>query len=150
ASCDSLCQAMSNLALDALPTNAAAHRDDDNDGLPDAWNASCDLACQAASGRTLDLYLNDSDNDGKVNALDEDTVDKDGDGLIEIATLEALNAMRFNLAGTSFKTSATDAGNAMGCPRVSVNGVMTARCTGYELTADLDFDTNADGKIDAQ
>src|SRR5690606_1988647 len=108
--CDQACRDASGFVIDQFPHNSAAHLDTDFDGLPDAWNASCDLACQAASGLTLDLYLNDNDNDGIVNALDEDTVDKDGDGLIEIATLEALNAIRFNLAGTSFKTSATDVG----------------------------------------
>ncbi len=58
-------------------------------------------------------------------------VDLDGDGLIEISTAEQLNNMRYNLAGTSWKTSADDAGSAVGCP--------PSRCRGYELTADIDL-----------
>ncbi len=61
-------------------------------------------------------------------------VDSDGDGLIDISTLEQLDAIRYNLEGTSYKTSASDSGNMTGCPATG--------CFGYELTSDLDF---ADG-----
>ena len=59
-------------------------------------------------------------------------VDADGDGLIEISTLAELNNVRFSLDGSKYKTSASDSGNAGGCP----GGV----CIGYELMNDLDFD----------
>ena len=67
------------------------------------------------------------------------SVDHDGDGLIEIDSLTMLHNMRHNLAGTSYKESAdADApGAAYGCP--------AARCRGYELTRNLDFDVNGDG-----
>ncbi len=76
--------------------------------------------------------------------------DGDGDGLIEIASLAQLNAVRWDLNGdgavddtansdayaTAFPVS--DGGSA--CP-----ADMT--CIGYELTASLDFDQNGDGEI---
>ena len=72
------------------------------------------------------------------------TVDADGDGLIDISTAEMLNNMRYDLAGTSYKTSATDAGDSSGCP---IGG-----CNGYELMANIDLlpmlDANGNGQID--
>ena len=65
------------------------------------------------------------------------SVDHDGDGLIEIDSLTMLHNMRYNLAGTSYKESASAPGAAYGCPAV--------RCRGYELTRNLDFDVNGDG-----
>ena len=62
-------------------------------------------------------------------------VDIDNDGLIEIATLEQLDLIRSDLAGASLD------GDSTGCPATG--------CHGYELTADLDFDTNRNGVADA-
>jgi hypothetical protein len=62
-------------------------------------------------------------------------VDIDNDGLIEISTLQELDLMRYDLAGTSLN------GNSAGCPATG--------CNGYELVADLDFDTNGNGVADA-
>ncbi len=58
-------------------------------------------------------------------------VDIDDDGLIEIDTLEKLNNIRYNLAGTSHATFAGANGNSNGCP--------AGGCDGYELTQSLDF-----------
>ncbi len=58
-------------------------------------------------------------------------VDVDGDGLIEISTAEQLNSMRYNLAGTSWKTSNSATDITIGCP--------TTGCRGYELVADIDL-----------
>lgn len=72
---------------DAFPTNSAASIDNDEDGFPDSWNASCNLSCQGASGLVLDNYLNDSDNDGAINSEDSfpldpnETIDTDSDGI---------------------------------------------------------------------
>ena len=75
--------------------------------------------------------------------------DSDGDGLIEIYTAEMLDKIRHDLAGTSYKISASDAGNTNGCPAV-VNG--SGGCNGYELMADIDLlgllDTNNNNQID--
>jgi len=61
--------------------------------------------------------------------------DLDDDGLIEINSLADLDEIRNNLDGSSLY------GESIGCPE--------AGCNGFELTTTLDFDTNADGKMDA-
>ncbi len=88
--------------------------------------------------------------------------DIDDDGLIEVCNLAQLNAIRWDLNGDGAadvyppdKDGATghdpdgaaklaaafpNAATGMGCP--------TGGCTGYELSADLDFDTNANGRAD--
>lgn len=74
-------------STDAFPDNVAASVDADNDGLPDEWNIDCNTTCQDDSGLVLDVFLNDTDNDGVVNASDAfpndptETVDSDGDGV---------------------------------------------------------------------
>ncbi len=78
--------------------------------------------------------------------------DTDNDGLIEIATLEQLNALRYDLDGNGetevpaewepYFEAYDNAQEGMGC----ANG-----CIGFELTADLDFDdpgSYASGAID--
>ncbi len=65
--------------------------------------------------------------------------DADDDNLIDVNTLAQLNAMRWDLDGNGVSTNAgytaafPNPAAGMGCP---------ATCTGYELTADLDFNTN--------
>ena len=76
--------------------------------------------------------IGDSDNDGY---RDDEDIDDDNDGLIDIATLQQLDLMRYDLAGTSLN------GDSTGCPATG--------CNGYELIADLDFDTNGNGVVDA-
>ncbi len=75
--------------------------------------------------------------------------DADDDGLIEVASLAQLNAIRWDLDGDGSPASANasdyssafpNAATGMGCP--------PAGCTGYELTTNLDFDTNGDGSTD--
>jgi hypothetical protein len=63
-------------------------------------------------------------------------VDIDGDGLIEIYSLEQLDWVRNNLAGTSQHDGNSE--NATGCDT----------CSGYELMNYLDFDTNQSGTHD--
>ena len=65
--------------------------------------------------------------------------DVDDDGLIEVASLEQLDAIRHDLDGDGSPANATAYGAAfpdalagMGCP--------SAGCQGYELTTNLDFD----------
>ncbi len=57
--------------------------------------------------------------------------DKDGDGLIEIETLEDLHAIRYQPDGSGYRASSTASKITTGCPD---NG-----CEGYELVRDLDF-----------
>ena len=76
--------------------------------------------------------------------------DTDDNGLIEVADLDQLNAMRWDLNGDG---ASTDAGYAtafpnpetgMGCP-ITAADADDNDCLGYELTANLDFDTNGSG-----
>ena len=77
---------------------------------------------------TLNITDDDSDSDGTVDRLD---VDDDNDGLIEINSLEDLHNIRYNLAGTSYKTNDTNPG--------SMNGAPASGLKGYELVRNLDF-----------
>ena len=85
--------------------------------------------------------------------------DVDNDNLIEIRTLAQLNAIRYELGGTglsqrthsdrvnytaAFPNRKSSWPNVMGCP-----GNAWGLCSGYELAADLNFDTNGDGRITA-
>ncbi len=78
-----------------------------------------------------------------AQAVDYDT---DGDNLIEVSTLAQLNAIRHDLDGNGDSTHAdytgafSNAASDMGC---------AATCTGYELTTDLDFDTDSSGAVDS-
>ena len=74
--------------------------------------------------------------------------DADNDGLIEVSTLAQLDALRYDLNGDGLVDGATwmpyyaafrIGALGMGCP----DG-----CTGYELEADLDFDTDGSGEAD--
>ena len=88
--------------------------------------------------------------------------DIDDDGLIEICNLAQLNAIRWDLNGdgaadvyppdkngftghdpdgaAKLAAAFPNAATGMGCP--------TGGCTGFELSADLDFDTNGNGRAD--
>ena len=69
-------------------------------------------------------------------------VDKDDNGLIEIDTLEKLNAMRYQLDGTGYRDSEEAPKIAIGCPG--------NKCKGYELKENLDFNDAAsyrDGNV---
>ena len=94
--------------------------------------------------------------------------DQDDDGLIEVGGLAQLHAIRFDLDGDGAADSAGDAEDylaafpapltatatvtAMGCPTGDHDGDADtperAGCAGYELTANLDFDTDGDGDVD--
>ena len=79
--------------------------------------------------------------------------DSDDDGLIEISNLAQLKAVGEDLDGNGLSVDGYDLKHSslvwvsafpgaawrMGCP---------SGCTGFELTADLDFDTNGDGNVD--
>ncbi len=72
-----------------------------------------------------DTLNQDTDRDGVHDSFD---LDADGDGLIEIFTLEQL----FSTQSRMFDGS----------------GCSSPRCVGFELTSDLDFDSNQDGVVD--
>ena len=68
-----------------------------------------------------------------------DVVDADGDGLIEIYNLDMLNNIRYDIAGTSYKTSAGDSGNTAGNSGTRSPLCVGSGLCGYELMQDLDF-----------
>ena len=77
--------------------------------------------------------------------------DADADGLIEIANLARLNAVRWDLDGdgTATSTATTTFAAAFPNPRggaVCPTTITSVACTGYELATDLDFDTNGNGR----
>ena len=73
----------------------------------------------------------------------------DNDGYIDVSTHQQLNAIRYDLNGNGDSTHAdyvaafpnrvTTSSGRMGCP--------SGTCTGYELTANIDLDTDGDGNI---
>ena len=76
--------------------------------------------------------------------------DGDGDGLIGISNLAQFDAIRHDLNGNgivadddaaAYTEAFPDAFDRLGC---GIEG-----CSGYELLADLDFDTNGNGRADA-
>ena len=85
-------------------------------------------------------------------AVGDQDFDLDDDGLIEVGSLAQLDAVRYDVNGdgtvddrwiASWRTyyvAFPEGAANMGCP----DG-----CTGYELTEDLDFDTNGTGVADA-
>ena len=93
--------------------------------------------------------------------------DADNDGLIDIDTLAKLNAVRHDLDGNGqhdggagdtaynavFANRDRSAAGLMGCPLADhdddADTPNQAHCTGYELVADLTFDTDASGGIAA-
>ena len=76
------------------------------------------------------IQNNDLDGDSVANSVD---VDADGDGLIEIATAQQFNQIRYNLSGNSLRANAGGIGDATGCGN---DNDITA-CNGYELEANI-------------
>ena len=68
-------------------------------------------------------------------------VDRDANGLIELYTLRQLHNMRYNLSGSSYKTSSTARAAA-----VVLAALTHALYMVMSLMNDLDFDTDGDGQ----
>jgi hypothetical protein len=119
------------------------------------------LATLVALGAAIALLLI-----GSVPAAAQQAVndyDTDDDHLIEVDSLVKLSVIIFDVNGdgaadASFAQSVYDGGfpdpaSAMGCGVGDHDGDAStadqAFCMGYELTADLDFDENGDGRITA-
>ena len=145
---------------------ASAFQDPDNDTL--TYGASSSLTSVAtlsrsgsvvtitpvAAGRTI-ITVTATDVSGSGMSASQrfrvtvgHDYDTDGDGLIGVSKLAQLDAMRHDLdgngdAGTvvAYAAAFPSPFDRMGC---GVNG-----CSGYELLADLDFDTDGDGAVDS-
>ena len=72
--------------------------------------------------------------------------DRDGDGLIEVDNLTELDAIRWDLDGDGISDNADYAAAYYDADTGTMCSV--ASCAGYELTANLDFDTNGNGEAD--
>ena len=104
--------------------------------------ATSEVSFLAPNNDNLLFEVTATDGDGndyvtRISLRSVPLADRDNNGLIDIDSLTRLDNMRHDLAGTSYRTSATSFRNTLGCPQ----GV----CTGYELTQDLDFDFDGDG-----
>ncbi|WP_108944586.1 beta strand repeat-containing protein [Shewanella halifaxensis] len=114
---------------DAFPNDPTEWLDTDGDGIGN--NSDPDIDGDGVANES-DLFPLDAS--GSVAA---DDVDIDDDGLIEIYTLADLDAMRNDLSGGSLN------GVTAGCAGLTDG----SGCNGYELMADLDFDTNGNGDL---
>ncbi len=72
----------------------------------------------------------DVDGDGETNDVD---VDDDGDGLIEISTADELDAVRHQLDGSGYRSTANGNLDQTGCG--GADGI--TQCNGYELVANI-------------
>ena len=122
--------------VDNLDGSATINISPEEDETPDIITINV-VAISGGKATTNDFILiivplsavdRDGDGDGFWDIVD---VDDDNDGLIEINSLDELDNIRYNLAGTSYKTSAADPDNMNGAPGLGLKG--------YELTRDLDF-----------
>lgn len=152
--------------LDAFPNNPDAWLDTDFDGMPDSWAPGCDPTCQANSELDIDTHVNDTDNDGLTNDIDDDidndgtpnvadampydpeeTLDADGDGIgnnkdaddDNNGLIEITTLEQLYNYGELFDPEVTSE-NPQGCAGNT--------CLGVELLNDLDFDVNGDGQFD--
>ncbi|WP_420637790.1 GLUG motif-containing protein [Candidatus Poriferisocius sp.] len=93
-------------------------------------------------------YFVDDSFDVTSSYMDHDV---DNDGLIDVGTVAALNSIRYDLNGDGvIGNLSDDAAYRAGLPRAGPDmGCPAAGCTGYELVADLDFDTNGNGQADS-
>ena len=74
--------------------------------------------------------------------------DSDGDGLIGVSNLAQLDAMRYDLDGNGYAGTVAAYAAAFPSP-LDRQGCGVDGCSGYELLADLDFDTDEDGTVDS-
>ena len=88
-----------------------------------------------------------------TNVTEERPYDTDGDGLIEITTLAQLDAVRHDRNGDGVPTAGGASTYRAAFPDAFVEVGSQLRCVlecrGYELMADLDFDTDDDGDVDS-
>ena len=114
------------------------------------------LALVFLSGHPIPAAQAQTDTTTTTTTVDYDSND---DRLIEISNLAQLNAIRWDLNGDGAVDATTDSASytaafpnaaaGMGCPDGSDADTNPDPCLGYELKADLTFDTNGDGSVTA-
>ena len=75
--------------------------------------------------------------------------DDNDNGLIEVSNLAQLNAIRWDLDGNGSVADVDQASYDAAFPNFAISLCLNNTCTGYELNADLDFDTNGDSQVDS-
>ena len=105
---------------------------------PAAWQGACD---KTAADQPCKLSMDANKAAGKL--FTDIDIDDDNDGLIEVHNLDMFNHIRYNLAGTSYKTGADAEDNRKGAPTKITDDCTAATDSiylcGYELARDLDF-----------
>ena len=145
---------------------AAAFRDPDSDTL--TYGASSSLTSVATlsrsgsmltitpgtAGRTI-ITVTATDAGGSNMSASQRFVvtvgndyDADADGLIGVSNLAQLDAMRYDLDGNGYAGTVAAYAAAFPSP-LDRMGCGVDGCSGYELLADLDFDTDGDGAVDS-
>ena len=83
---------------------------------------------------------------GLAQAANTEDYDDDDDGLIEVESLAQLNAIRWDLDGDGTASSGNETSYSTAFPNpLASMGCGSDTCTGYELAANLDFDTDGNG-----
>ena len=109
-------------------------------------------------GRQYDLQIRavNSVGDGPWSATTTGTpttatdYDTDDDALIEITSAAQLNAVRWDPDGDGAPASANASDYAAGFPNAAAGmGCPSSGCTGYELNANINLDTNGNDEADA-
>ena len=105
----------------------------------------------AGTGPASNVAVATTDQQPSTAQVTAGDYDADDDGLIEIANLSQLNAVRWDSDGdgqvlgrddrAQYRSAYPGAADNMGCPG--------SGCTGYELVANLNFDTNGNGQADS-
>ncbi len=126
-------------------TATAAEDDDAVDEATGIDHVASGAAEYAGVTTTLRVGIGDDERAGT-------DYDADEDGLIDVDSLAKLNAVRWDLDGdgvaidaAGYESAFPDASVAMGCPDGDDPDGLPDPCAGYELTRDLDFDTDGDG-----
>ena len=145
---------------------AAAFRDSDGDTLTHAAASSApsvasvsvsgsEVAITPETGGRAIITVTATDSVGSNPSATQrfsvsvgNDYDSDDDRLIEIRTLAQLDAMRHNLDGGVIPDDRAAYDLAFPAP-IDRMGCGIEGCSGYELMADLDFDTNGSGTADA-
>ncbi len=117
--------------------------DDDPDADGDGLGDDLDECDNSPSGWTRDDTSDvdvdgcrDSDEDDFPSDSNRNATDLDGNGLINITSEDMLRNIKYNLAGSSYKTSVSDRARTRGCP--------SDTCNGYEMDNSIDITSNFD------
>ena len=100
------------------------------------------VAVTAPDGATMTYTVD-------VKVLRASGSDRDEDGLIEVASLVQLDAIRHDLDADGTPSEAGAAAYAAAFPGSTEDTWCPTGCSGYELAANLNFDTNGNGIADS-